>query len=93
MPKKCESCRFHSSKRSKLSIGEIALVFCTNPIVASDEIKEMFPDRIGLPLDIAREVCDKEGDGIFVYFEPVTPAAGATFEAPKTMAASAGGAS
>lgn len=40
--------------------------------------------RLELPesLDEAREICNKEGDGIFVYFQPRDPQAGATFAEP-----------
>jgi len=62
--------------------GEI----CINPKVAA------------LQLHLAREICDQEGNGKFVYFEPNEPdksAAGMTFvqisrDKPKTMAAAAG---
>ena len=80
MPKKCETCRHHGTidrgpkrilvpglvDRSRNSLVEL----CSNHVLASDEIKEMFPDRHGLPLDYARNLCDREGDGIFVYYEP-----------------------
>ncbi|MEQ1644253.1 MAG: hypothetical protein ABL959_12470, partial [Pyrinomonadaceae bacterium] len=56
--------------------------FCSNDTLATDEVREMFPDRKGLPLDYARNLCDREGDGIFVHFEPKTPTAGAAFESP-----------
>lgn len=49
--------------------------------------------RLELPEDItaAREICNKEGDGIFVYFEPKTPTAGATFgQTAMAMVASSG---
>lgn len=91
MPKKCESCRHCVSEqidntplvfirgkqieqRSRLTH---TIIYCANDKCATDQVREMFPDRKGVPLDMARQICDREGDGIFVYFEPKTPAAGA----------------
>lgn len=51
-------------------------------------------NAIAVSLDISRDICDREGDGHFVYFEPKHPQAGACFvqitrEQPKTLAQSA----
>jgi hypothetical protein len=90
-PIKCESCRHHGSSTRDVTPklgphvphGNFAVVrvavFCTNDACASDEVKEMFPDRKGTPLDMAREICDREHNGHFVYFEPRDPSAGVTF--------------
>jgi hypothetical protein len=81
MPKlKCESCRHHGTHnhgdKRVLVPGatdwsrHTPVHFCSNDALASDEVKEMFPNRKGLPLDYARGLCDKEHDGHFAYFEP-----------------------
>ena len=36
--------------------------------------------ELATPLYFAREFCDREGDGVFVYFEPKEPHAGAAVE-------------
>lgn len=64
--KKCERCRHFRSDRNRR--GFEAGV-CTSSSIAINS----------LPILDAREICDKEGDGIFVYFEPKTPAAGVVF--------------
>jgi len=68
--------------------------FCSNDKLCSDEIKAMFPNRKGLPLDYAREICDRESDGHFVCFEPKEPTSGAavqTARKPRALARVAGG--
>lgn len=82
MPKKCECCRFY------LNVTDVS-EFCTNVAVGDlpTENHELFPR-----LNIARESCDREGDGHFVYFTPKDPQAGACFvqitrEPVKAMAA------
>lgn len=102
MPQKCESCRFYGTDdhgatrvlipgRADRSL-HIPVEFCTNDLLCSDDIKQIFPNRKGLPLDYARTICNREDDGHFVYFEPKTPTAGAfvqiTREKPKAMVAS-----
>ncbi len=76
MPKKCESCRFYRNFKSQPFEKGI----CSSPDVFSSKVLT------------ARQECDKEGDGRFVYYEPKPPAAGMTFEPPPiAMAAHAGG--
>ena len=67
MPKKCESCQnFRPDWRNR---GFEAGACISRKIVTMNS----------LPILTARGLCDKEGDGIFVYFEPKTPAAGVAF--------------
>lgn len=77
MPNKCESCRFYGTEIVAAGENQRRIRFCTNPNTVTDKVREMFPDRRGVPLDMARDICDREGDGIFVYYEPKTPATGA----------------
>lgn len=70
MPKKCESCQHY--------VGQpiFGKEFCLNVIVkAAAKSDDVFLDQF-TKLDPAREICDTEGDGIFVFFQPITPAAG-----------------
>ncbi|MGE0294922.1 MAG: hypothetical protein AB7P97_21455 [Hyphomonadaceae bacterium] len=63
MPKKCESCRFFKV----LVPDDFENSVCTSLGVNSD------PDvnyRRVPTMTEAREICNKEGDGIFVYFQP-----------------------
>jgi len=64
MPIKCESCKF-------LKRG-FAIQVCTS---ARTRLVDGYDTIIGK----AREICDREGDGIFVYFEPKDPTTGAAF--------------
>lgn len=87
MSKKCESCRHYGTTprgvngilvpgladRSRHALAE----FCSNDRLTTADVREMFPNRLGVPLDYARSICDREGDGIFVYFEPKEPTAAA----------------
>ena len=63
MPKKCEGCRYFSNEAA---LGER----CHQGEVRS----RVDPDFVFLnaytELGPAREICNKEGDGIFVYFQP-----------------------
>lgn len=108
MPKKCESCQHYRSepKRSLIVLNGVntgqavrsgVLEYCTNDLCTTDEIREMFPDRKGLPLDMARDTCDRESNGVFVHFEPKTPTAGAAAtpgpQPPPAARAAAGGVS
>lgn len=87
MTKKCDSCKHCVSvevPRFRFRPGSVegkmqTVNVCKNELCTTEEIREQFPNRKGVPLDMAREICNKEGDGIFVYFEPKTPAAGASF--------------
>lgn len=56
---KCLSCRWHLEPTGNCPQGS-----CYSRRVTGG-------NRQVLPLDTAREVCNKEGDGIFVYFEPI----------------------
>lgn len=78
MPKKCESCRHYRQDPSKPGFD---FGFCFSP-----QIK--IPMH-SLPVLRAREICDREGDGIFVYFEPREPASGCAVAETKTMEAAA----
>jgi hypothetical protein len=82
-PRKCESCRHF------VDYGSNLMDFCSNPkVVPSDHPwatrglwpleKDPMLDAAGL--ETARDICDRESNGIFVYFEPKTPTAGATFQ-------------
>lgn len=75
MPKKCESCRYYTT--SELGLLGTA-VRCKNQAVIKLAYKTKMP--IGdMPLTYAREICEREHDGHFVYFEPRDPEAGASF--------------
>ena len=87
MPIKCESCKHCVSVKvprfrfgKAIVSGDLQTVkVCKNHLCTTEDIREQFPDRHGMPLDMAREICDREGNGIFVHFEPKTPASGASF--------------
>ena len=72
MPKKCEECRHY--KPSGLARG-FWNGFCASPTILN--IREVVMSN--LSIRYAREICDREGDGIFVHFEPKCPTAGACF--------------
>lgn len=74
--KKCDGCRFYGVKSVHEREAMRAIRFCTSPKTVTTEVERMFPDRLGVPLDMAREICDREGDGFFVYFEPKEPTRG-----------------
>lgn len=76
---KCETCRYFGSKLVHIGEAQRQIIFCTNDKCATDQVREMFPDRHGMPLDLARNTCDRESDGIFVHFEPKTPASGSAW--------------
>jgi len=63
MSKKCDSCRF-------FSVGQLG-----ERCHQTDVRGRVDPDFVVAPgyteLTPAREHCDKEGDGIFVYFQPM----------------------
>lgn len=69
MPRKCDSC-LHSSKYPGPRGTVIEL--CSAPATQLDK-------RIVTQLGDARVICDREGDGVFVYYQPRHPQAGATF--------------
>lgn len=74
MPKKCESCRHYLPVPGT---NEFHKAQCTSWEVLSLEA-HIFGGPMPL-IEDAREICDKEGDGIFVYFEPKVPTAGVAF--------------
>ncbi len=74
MPKKCESCRFYNESNDSLPES------CLNLSVRCSVDPDFIFYRIFAELGPAREICDREGDGIFVYFEPKQPVAGAAVE-------------
>jgi len=70
--KKCEKCKFYfGDSQEPFEKG-----VCASPIV----IGTFGVEAEAMDITAAREMCDREGDGHFVYFEPLTPAAGAAFE-------------
>ena len=75
---KCESCKH------RVSLGGNLMEFCENPKVvpaghpwARQGLWPLMND--GTIKESAREICNKEGDGIFVHFEPKIPGNGAAF--------------
>jgi hypothetical protein len=92
--KKCESCRFYWNFGVDKSVFVDAL--CKSPEI--NEIAfQLDPDNHFSPLITdARDICDKEHDGHFVYFEPKVPTTGAVVQItrsrePKARHAAAGG--
>ncbi len=71
MPKKCESCRHF---RAEGEGSPFNTARCKSPVIVL-----VFNRCLSVAISDAREICDQEGDGIFVYFEPKTPAAGQAF--------------
>lgn len=71
MPKKCESCRYYVNPERAFEFdGAICSNIEINSTVRFQRVV-MMPE--------ARELCDREGDGHFIYFEPKEPAAGQAF--------------
>jgi len=80
MPIKCEGCRYFEQptvihEKSVRPFRHVSV--CTNKLCVPNYF-EIKPNFHGLNIDTAREICDREGDGIFVHFEP-KPSAGAAF--------------
>ena len=69
MPNKCESCRFQKTDSFE------------SDMCASPDVNAAFSGhkKAMLSLGTARDICDRESNGIFVYFEPKEPSTGATF--------------
>lgn len=63
MPKKCESCKWYIPHRDGFSAGQ-----CAQPELLQATIDEGFAL---FNVSRARELCDRESNGVFVYFEPV----------------------
>jgi hypothetical protein len=57
--KKCDTCLHHSKYATRGAVIEL----CSAPATQVD-------NRIPTQLGDARVICNKEGDGIFVYFQP-----------------------
>ena len=76
MPKKCESCRFYAHQVSELYFDLCKQQTVVDLVFPPEFETDKFVDA---PLTLARDICNKEGDGIFVYFDPKTPTAGAAF--------------
>lgn len=75
MSLKCECCKHFVSVETV--IGTVAK--CTSTEV-STRVDRQFVTLVSLTeLEPAREICDREGDGHFVYFRPKHPQAGACF--------------
>lgn len=73
--KKCENCRFFVPLPG--NIWEVAK--CLSPDVVNDALErdpDINPRWVPYIMD-ARSICDREGDGRFVHFEPRDPSAGA----------------
>jgi len=70
---KCESCRHFEPSPKSFWAGRCVRVEILND--ASMRGYAVFN------IKRARNICDREGDGIFVYFEPRDPATGAAFKA------------
>lgn len=92
MSKKCECCRHFQLSRPK---GHFNDGTCRNSTVV-DEGSLFTGTRTSLPILKAREICDREGDGRFVHFDPKDDTAGgACFvqitREPITKAMAAGG--
>lgn len=74
MPKKCESCRFYCNEITEHR--NFYLGYCTRDDVFAES---PIPDDPAFYQDYpriadARKICDREGDGVFVYFEPLEQA-------------------
>ena len=70
MPTKCLTCRHLSEPKTNRFEDRL----CT-----SLEVMRVRSTR-PLPVMQAREICDKESNGIFVHYTPKNPAAGAAFQ-------------
>ena len=73
MSRKCESCRHYFSDPAIPGVEVCG---------SEDVLGQMVGVAEAIELSFGREICDREGDGHFVYFEPieVDPSAGATFQ-------------
>lgn len=89
MPKKkCESCRHYDKPSPSHSFGAGQ---CRQSEIGSRLGKKGL--RGFHTVEFAREICDREGDGVFVYYEPKNPGGiGAAAEIPeeKPLAMAAG---
>lgn len=83
--KKCESCRFFVPKGPRFEDAGCSQINVRRPTLFAP------PESQPVAIRPAREVCNKEGDGIFVYFEPSYPSAGAAFADRRPARRAAGG--
>lgn len=88
MQRKCESCRHYQPSRA--FPGQFARGVCHTVRIRRPTISTP-PEAPPVPILEARDICDREGDGHFVHFEPLIPEAGAAAAAApqKAMAAHA----
>lgn len=69
--KKCEKCKFY--------FGDSQQPF-ENGVCASPKVLGGVGQKLGtVQIVVGRQICDREENGHFVYFEPLTPSAGAAF--------------
>lgn len=83
--KKCLSCQHFGSHFRNLTNEEpLTLIggWCSAPAIAAQIQSAGYIVARGSNVDIdtARDLCDKESDGIFVHYEPETPTAGVAFD-------------
>lgn len=71
---KCKDCRHYEPAPTNVFFHGS----CRNPRVHRSVTNSRSAD-VKLDIVEAREICDREGDGIFVHFEPKTPASGAAW--------------
>lgn len=83
MSLKCESCRYFSAE---WKLGHFRSIIagnqrCEAPSVLKAFNRPTYHQTQRLAIMLARDICDREGDGRFVYFEPrdTEPSAGAAF--------------
>lgn len=77
MTKICENCRHYFQPFVEKSFDDAV---CGSPAVQAIDDPQN-ESHFAPMIANARDICNREGDGIFVHFEPKTPTAGATFEA------------
>jgi|CXWL01.1.fsa_nt_gi hypothetical protein len=81
MTKKCESCRhFFIDPALEFKYGVCGSEDVLGVMVGSAEV---------IDINAGRLICDKEGDGVFVYHDPIEPTAGAAAELPAALPPSA----
>jgi len=73
MTRKCDTCR-HFEPVFYVIGADGQSTTCRQPTIT---LTACLPF---VPLNQARDICDREGDGHFVYFEPIQPEAGAALE-------------
>lgn len=88
MKPKCLSCRHygnHFTNFTDPAPGVFASGWCSAPEINAQVESAGYILARGSSVDIAtaRDLCDREGNGIFVHFEPEDPATGAAFAGPQ----------